>query len=660
MLPGKIKFTPKKTEEVLSEVYSFRRDPECNKYFDTPVYENLKGNVRDALGSLEIVDHPDTIPLLRKKMRESFLTSIMTPGINEGIRAASANIEPVMQAVLKSSHSAGSKNGAGNPVNELLTMSKSRVAEYIYAGLDCGIEPVQWFVTNYDIDYEYLPIPSGVDDALKVGVSTVTSPLSTIAVKQPNGSFVATKKMLGKAILEQYMSSPIEGAIELGKYYIFQTINFSVAETLKLHMTPFDVLKNIKAYFKNTEDTIYHKETFFINISDFQEDIFVITVHAKNLSVGYAITGTIPLIGEETNKLKTFEILQAPVTQLITQVLEIPASSYGLAAYRKIDGTPAHTWLVKMASPSSIVPAKYLTLYFMFLGFRVVSCEYNSYGRCNSIRIAEMRQDVVGEINGSNKNAMESLIGWCREEYNKIDAWQTLTGYGNSHWSDEYKKFRLQTSAEQFSNESLTTEEPYTWRTFERSTVRRYTIFTMLKFCGNAATTYSEFLASNEYDQDLLYTNLVPTMIQTSCSHVARQVMDLEWSACAGDPVTQTAMDVLTSHGCGMGPYGQGIGHGSVSRAGVLHAMNENPNSVFTTAAALGKTHITDGTQDTIVTGGLSRYNGAASIATVDADNTSGKTTISSFSTDTLSRGFKMPKISTRLPETDDVPDFLD
>jgi hypothetical protein len=588
-------------EQVLSGISSFRLDKRACIETDAPVFEELRYNLRAELVGLQVIDHPAVVEALRDRVRGRFLCSIVTPGISEGARAASANSEPLTQAVLKAAQAVGTRE-VGNPVGELLSMAPRRGAEFVLTSLEDGTMPAEWYAAYGEV--VGAAAPAGLDDFLATAMDAVNPPMEPLIVRgnassgQARGAICRTQTL----IYDPKAPDPVFGLLSLpdgplapGSRQVFQIVEFSVIETLKLRRTPHEVLALIRAWLPGEPEGYRWPNKCQAHLYSQDPLTYKIVIWSKEPTVSLAAAHDVAGIGAGTAALESFEIIQIPTTRCITKVEEVTPASIGLLAPRRADGQGARVWLLYLKNPLIQVPAGHLCRYLIRLGFCILSCDRNAAGRCNLIRIAERAHAVGGD-----------LLKWIPAETERITA---STGHPAGHPSqepadDSVPKARIITS----------------WRARDPDAMSAYAFYRSIKYRGNATEAFAGFMAKPGYDWTVTYTNLIPEMARVLCTPVARQAMELEWILrVASGKVTQMAADYVVAYACGSGPMVQAVKQSAIKAGGPLAAINEDPKKIVTSAAITSREYTTDGSQANFITGSTSRHNGASSVTVVEA-----------------------------------------
>ena len=650
--PQPSQLTPLDVEDILSAISSFRLDPTIRSESDGPVFEALRANIRPMFTGAMLP--AGGVKLAKDKLRRKFLCALVTPGISDGSRAASANTEPLTQAVLKAAQSAGAKN-AGNPVNELLSMSARRAGEYVFTAVDTGAPPPEW----YGIRPGQQPPHemADIDTLLAIAMEEIVPVIEPIVVRTRRGGICSTHRVIcsdGNLLINAVppeMRAP-------GKAYAVHVIDFSVSEALKLRRTPHKVLGMILEYLQG--DGYLSTAPCSAILLPIEPETFSIAIWSPDSTVSLAAANGVVGIGAESDELTSFELTQTPTVRGITAVCEISAAAMGLLAPLKKDGSSARVWKVSLANPVCPVPAKHVALLLTTIGFHVSSCSRNSAGRCDELTVAEW--DLSVECGGGTAKQFADWVereaelrgSWelmSREGHGRAAAWRTsplmnARILGERLWecSGNYGKFREIVIDACAHAPEIPSDELYvppsrdekvpivTWKSGILSLLAPYVTYQSLKYRGSSRVQntserrlswlpFRRCMQNLQYDWEVTYTNLIPEMARTLCAYVARQAMDLEWIVrVAGSKVSQSSADYVTVYGCGTGPVLQAVKQGAIGLGGPLAALNESPVRVFTDAALASKTYTTAGSQAEIVTGSASRTNGATSVQIVPAE----------------------------------------
>jgi hypothetical protein len=579
--------TAPEIEKILGAISNFRINKSFKSVHDENVFEALRNNLRPFFSDILVSDHPDIVKHLREKLRRKFLCCLLVPGISDGSRASSANTEPINQSTLKSTQSAGAKN-LGNPINELLSVAATRVAEYIYTSLYCYMPVPEWYMfRSYDSIRELVvEPPPDIDTVLAEAMDMISPPIETIIVRKPNGAMCNTSKISGDSGNPMLKILP---SCDPAKSYVFHTVRFSVTEALKLRRTPFDILSAIDDFLDSDSNSFLGTSVCKAGITANTPTYFEISIWSEDSTVGFAATQSIVNIGKNTTGLASFEILHTPTTACITDVEIIDTRRLGKLASMKLDGTPAKMWIVYLLNPMSLVPPEHLCYFLSYLGFQIAGVERNAVGRVIKLRIAEWKCSVDGK-----------LLDWISKASTSE---KTSTPVGNI----------------------------VSWRSENSDKMLPYSMFYVVKYRAHIKkkvqkkpkkstkkpdeNTFEYFVGNHRYLWSQTYTNVIPTMTKVMCATSARHAMDREWiTSVAGTKVSQSGADYVTMYACHIGPVPQAITHVSIGTGGPLAAMNEDPNKVFTNSATRGLVYTADGSQSNIVLGSTSNCNGASSV----------------------------------------------
>jgi hypothetical protein len=614
--------TPLEVEDILSAVGNFRLNRECVTRTDEMVFEALRANLRPTLTKSKIVDAPETVNEMKRALREKFLCSLVTPGINEGSRAASSNSEPITQQKLKAAQSAGVKN-TGNPIGELLSVSATRVAEYVFTAKSTIHPPPEWYLYASDIATKQMSDmrPPSMDDLLAEAMNITSPPIEPLIIRTESNSICRTVKFLADPsvplpnIFKALPTTPIPG-----KSYVFHTVRFSISEALKLRRTPFSILAVVQEYlnsdldgFKGTlgSDGETRLPICFANITDITPTHFDISIWSNNGTVSLSAAHGLATLdtGNGEHGISSFEIIQIPTMKCVTAIEELESSEMGLLCpTRSVDGKPSRIWLFHLLNPIISVPVKHLCLLLVKLGFKIIGCERNAVGRCIMLRIAENHRVV-------DVDEKVKLYVWIAREAERLAS----SSSSSSSLPDNSQE----------SNKNITT-----WRSSSEDQMQAYVMYRSIKYRTASTKTSKKtktdqasggdpkalgpcyrFMSNPTYDWYQTYTNVIPAMVNVACTTTASQVMEIEWvQAVAGGKVSQSGLEHVTMYSCRRGPLAQPVTQTAIRAGGPLAALNENPIAVFTTASLRNKIYTTSGSQSEIVIGATSKHVGASSV----------------------------------------------
>lgn len=556
-------------EEILRGIGNFRIDPQSNTIVDEYTFECLRAPLRDVLYKTSVVDDPEIVAQLKKIVHEKYLLSLVTPGISEGSRAASANIEPLTQSVLKAMQSAGLKTG-GDVVNEMLSVSDSRGAEFVFTTLGES-KPIEWHINNFAENV----VPPDIDDLIEYASNLTIAQLDPMIVRNQRGAVSTTVELVAPEFPDGVRTGIWRAVTEViypGQRYLFNVIKFSMAETLKARRTPFQILDAVRnadrdAYSKNAEISVVLYE---IGHEDYK-----IAIWSPSDTNGYVVAQSIPDCRSGEGCVLGYELIQIPTTKAITECIEVDTKLFGYLAPKRPDGAVPRTWRLTLGNINAMIPAGHVACFLRYLGLQVFGASRNAAGRCNMIRVAEYSATVTGD-----------LMKWISMQ----------NGDGSI-----------------VENEYLTT-----WRMKKPDQMARYSMYRTLKLRTNKASL--QHFLTQELCREVTYTNVLPEMTRCMCTHVARQAMEFEWlQKVAGSKVPQSYVDYVTMYTCGTGPLLQAVNQKAIRIGGPLAAMNENPKDILTEAALTSKIFTTNGSQSELVTGTPSRQTGATSVMVTEA-----------------------------------------
>jgi hypothetical protein len=587
--------TSLEVEHILAGIGNFRVSKDGPIGIDEHTFEALRYNLRRDFSMIPVADHPEVVARLRERLRLRFKCALLTPGISDGARAASANNEHITQSVLKAGQTAGIRETGGH-IGEVLQMSSRRPIEHIYTAPNIGAPPPEWYAAANAkaIPSSSIPAPLDLDGLLAIAMASIDPPIEPLIVRIPRPSGIG-RGSVSRTIRLTYDPMNIHAAFYAmlvepypGTEHVFQLVEFSIIEALKLRLTPHAVLAVIRAWLDSEPEGYRGVSPCGAHIYSSSADTFGIAIWSADPTVALNAAQGIPEISADAAGLRSFEIVQIPTIRAITSAEEIAPSSMGLLAPSRADGAEARVWLLHLGSPISQVPAHHLAIYLHRLGIQILSCDRNAAGRISLIRVAEWASSVTGD-----------LLGWIGAETDRISMVEraaTGTGDGDA-------------APSQADDRPITT-----WRSANPDRISGYAVYRYIRYTGSAKLL-SELLANPVYDPRVTYTNLIPEMSRILGNPVARQSMELEWiQRAANAKVSQLAVDHLTAYGCGSGPFPQGLTTNAIGAGGPIAALNSNPNDVLTKAALASRVHKLGGSQAEVVTGDTSRINGASSI----------------------------------------------
>jgi hypothetical protein len=636
-LPTRL-LTADEVEYVLSAIGNFRVSKKAPIGIDAHTFEALRYNLRRDFSITPVADHPDVVKTLHERLRLRFKCALITPGISDGARAASANNEPIVQSVLKAGQTAGIRD-SGSHVGEVLTMAARRSVEYIYTAPNIHAPPPEWYAAagSNPIPQGSTPLPIDLDGHLAISMASIDPPIEPLIIRAPRPSGPGGPSSGGgrgsvcRTVELQYDPANMHPAFYAmltepypGTSHIFQLVEFSIVEALKLRLTPHAVLTAIRAWLVSEPEGYRGTSPCGAHIYASGAETFGIAIWCADPTVSLNAAHGISEISADSVGLRSFEIIQIPTIRAVTSAEEVDPCTMGLLAPTRLDGAPARVWLLHLGSPISQIPAHHLAIYLHRLGIRILSCDRNAAGRSSLIRVAEWAAPITGD-----------LLKWISVETDRISqrekapvALLARTGpsivgrsQGPPGLLDPHSgSSSLQQEGQARAPGVADDEGPIlTWRAASPDTISGYSTYRYIKYTGNAKLLHV-ILANPLYDSRVTYTNLIPEMSRVLGNPVARQSMELEWiQRAASGKVSQLAVDHLTAYGCGSGPYTQALTTSAIGAGGPIAALNTNPNAVLTNAALASRTHQLGGSQANVVTGDTSRINGASSIRVVTA-----------------------------------------
>lgn len=632
-LPTRL-LTPLELERVLSAVSSFRLDPTACTDIDAPIFEALRYYLRHQFADLQVIDHPDIVKALHAPLRRKFLCSLFTPGISDGARAASANTEPLMQATLKAAQAVGVRD-AGKPIDELLSMSARRGAEFIYTAPETGAPPPEWYIGRRNIDTLLRKwAPPDLDGLLSEAMDTIEPPIEPLLIRTSRGAVCRTVKLtFDPQNPDPIFMATMEHPPAPGSTHTFHIIDFSIPEALKLRRSPRNVLGLIRQFLLEEPEGYRGLATCSAGLCHSDAFTFSVAIWSESPTVAMAAARGIVNIGAQSSGLSSFEIIQIPTLRAITAYESIDPMHMGLLAPRTIDGKIAKVWLLHLSDPTCHVPAKHVALYLVRLGLQILSCDRNAAGRCVLLRVAEFEIEVEGElktwipIETTRRSLWEEISRSDRDA--NMGLWDTplpedlLARIAACKTYAEFRKIHLEMPQSSKSSQNAAPRTDIdtpitTWRAATSDPMSPYMMYRIIKYRG-CGEIFRSFMERPLYDWTVTYTNLVPEMAKIMCTYVARQAMDLEWILrVASGKVTQSSVDLVTGYGCGTGPNLQPVNQAAIGVGGPLAALNEKAFAVFTNAALASRTYNTNGSQAEIATGSTSRHNGASSVRVIE------------------------------------------
>ena len=641
------KLSPVEIEKVLSAISSFRIDRRAHADDDAPVLESLRLTLRESLATVEIPDSPDFVEMLRKRLRTRFLCSLMCPGINEGARAASANSEPFTQEILKAVQSTGAKRQEV-PIIDILKMKEELATEFFFTVPDTGVPPVEWYLEkSRGSELKDIPvgIPPDANFLVSFALSSIVSPLSTMVVRSPNGSFIEpVYVVLDSNNVHPFLRSGDWSTWNLynGKELIFYVIRFSMQEILKLRLSIFQVVENVRDHISNSAAARGAKGN--VIVAEISVEYFTIAIVTSSATLTHALAMSVVKIGDDVSTFTSFELLQKPTMQVVTSVEEVPSSALGLIAPRRNDGNLARSWIFHMTSPNVQVPARHLCAFLDALGFQIIDADKTGSGRHNALHVAESKYAVNGSVEkwidaesqivakwhlitmsprcydhietvGNYQDPVEILLeqGFeLQDALSRVRAWFSVP--------DPYIAFRQDERVVQMEMLDARKDLPIvSWKDSNTSPFLRTSVFYSLKFSGHRSCLESIF-RDLRYDWTCSRNTNIPVCSKILCAPVARQLMDFMWvTQVASAKVSQAAGEYITLFGAGTGPNVQPVNQSAIRAAGPLNGLTENPEKVLLEAAVLSETYGNAGAIPSVVTGSMSKDNGTGAVTVVVA-----------------------------------------
>ncbi len=636
-------------EDILSAISSFRINKNVKRHTDEIVFDSLRMPLRAELESLSVPDDPKFVKMMKKKLRERFILALATPGINEGSRAASSNMEPITQIFLRAGHSAGAKN-VESPVLNIARMKIDLVTEHIFTVPKSNLPGPEFYIGNspagiLDVITGAGRGPRSLDGLIELGFDSITSPLESMAIKDSDGIFAKNVIIERTSPNAAAYISGIPWDVSAEDDFMFCEVRFSIHESMKLRYSPWKTLATINEQLGSVggrcRDTPFH--CALVNIDP---EIYTIALITQNPTLTYDVAMSIRTIGSVTENLRSFEIVQIATTQCITLVEEVDPEHLGFLAPCRADGRIARSWRIYMSTPNTLVPAKHICSLLAHLGFRIVSCDRNAAGRCDFLHVAEHFTEVAIGPNAA-KSLTQLFVSWIEDECSVMSNWEYFLGHesppaflarqkeispaesaalvqllrqaggsGNSIAgrcdNDAYRFFR--TISKKFVPDETGRETILDWKISSTKPFSRYLTYRYIKFAGHYKNLHTIF-KSPSFDWECTFSDNVPATAKFLCTPTARQVMDYQWFVfMSSDKVSQTAADYVTLYGAGMGPRVQPVTQAAINQGGPLAALNENPMKVFVTAAVASDTYQTVGSQSDMVTGTMSNNNGTSSV----------------------------------------------
>lgn len=666
--------TPLEIETVLQAVSSFRINKTKKRDVDDAVFNSMRLVLRQNMSDWMIPDDERFLKMVAVELRNRFILAIGTPGINEGSRAASSNMEPITQNVLRSGHSAGTKQ-TESPIMNILKMKIDLVTEHIYTLPASGLPPPEWYIGRPG-RVVINNGPKSLDKLIEFAMENITSPIESMVVGTAQIVIVEnTNATYCKGIAWDISASP---------EMVFSEVVFSIQEAIKLRYTPYKTLHIIRQHLESPGGTC-HDIPFHCNIINVTPTTFTIALTTQNPTITFDAAMSIRTIGSSTKNLQSFEVLQIPTTQAFTCVEEIHSSLLGYLVPRRKDGTVARSWRIYMQSPTMLIPAKHVCSFLVHLGFQIISCDRNAAGRCDFLHVAEYLMPLDGNMTDLPKAPIAVVTGpfmkWIEAECDAMSKWEYFASISDKiafiesqiyipsnasvKTNDSTLPEASDSASSQTSSQTSTkpiiddmqlqiyanlrrvlhdinsgnlTEDLYgvfrkissaitctkpddtkskiilDWKMTDTNPFSRYSVYRYLRFTGHYKNL-AEIFSNPAFDWECTFSDNVPATAKLLCTQVSRQVMDYLWSIyMSSDKVSQTAVDYVTAYGSGTGPKIQPVSQSAINQGGPLTSANENPIKVFMTAAILSDTYQAAGSQSDMVTGNVSQHNGTSSV----------------------------------------------
>ena len=417
-----------------------------------------------------------------------------------------------------------------------------------------------------------------------------------------------------------------------------------MAETMKINRSPFDILKMIRKYlnsdptgykFTKSDEPVCLCEAFMKSVGG---DQYEIAIWSKNPTIAHTAAHGVIDVGSraEGTGLSSFEIVHIQTIRAISAAINIDREKMGLLAPLRENRTPARVWIIHLANPILNIPAGHVCLLLSKLGFRVIGIDRNAAARCDYLRVAEYLTDI-----GTN-----DIIDWIKNRTKKVSSIESKTTL--STWKvpttdpyDSYANYRI-----------------LKYRGYSKKTAPKKSEIEDAESEDFSDGMLHKLMADTRYSWPCTITNAIREVFRSLCAPCARQVMDHELAEAGLGKMSGAGLSYVTMYACGMGPLPQAATQSAIGNGGPLASINENPNAVLTVAALKSLYYAIGDGQAEIITGTLSRHNGASSVAVkeIDVDNAENYSGVRPMFVTT----------ETSIEETDvtavldtDVPDFL-
>jgi hypothetical protein len=570
---GERKLTPQEIEEVLSAIASFRISDRLYER-DNKVFEDLKIVAREQLQGTKVLDHPDIVKELKEAAADVYMSSVMNPLDPIGSKAATTNSEPIVQHVLKGAQRVGIKENTGN-VAELLTASnKPRSYEFVETALISDVPSVETILEKCDTYNEVgWPGVPNFNQASQYATAKLINDgvgISSLVVKHNDSTLLKAIEVKKDAeYLNSYITSRIANHNSEETIMGLQ-VDFSVLETLKLSLTPYQLLKIIKKLIshRNIDVEIINITGSIISCVFFSENLTGMRMYlSDNLLIEKTLTLHSPT--------SSYSISKTNVTDAITRWVDLNIDDFGIVyKQEKYKGWKAYKCYLD--SPHIIIPANRIAILFVYLGIEIVSCGYNTVGRICGFTCV-FKEDPSSYI--------QREIALAEEEYNELAL--------SNEWDPEniFKK---------------TNPEKYR--------LKAYSKYISIRLVGIAQAIY-QLIYDDRIDWNYTFTNNVHVNNAIMGQLTTRQIYEKEWH---GSGVTQVDLDILSIYATGTGPFVQKVNQSAIAAAGPLSSLNNNPKSVLSRAATSSALYNIHGSQAEIATGTESTVNGITAIKTCE------------------------------------------
>lgn len=574
-------------------------------------------------------EHMGSIEYAKWFLKHQFLKSIAIPGISPGARAASTNMEPITQKVLKSAQAAGSKDN-DNPVNELLAVKSERNRELIRTCLNMNIPPVEAFTSRVSpVDLSMVRYYS-MDEVLDAAMNFITPLLDSAIIRTASGAvgIVNHASNINSEAAAKYGRS---GFPTKDEYYVCE-VTFSIAETLKLWLAPFQVLNIIKRHLEDRQNTTRpHVQgnvailgAFMISVD---AESFVIGIWSDYGTAAISAMNSILEINLDANA-NGFEIVYTPIFSMVSSIEEIGVAALGRLAPQGM----RRMWRLHI-NTTKMLPAENLALLLHNLGMTIWSCLRNAAGQISSITVYSTDATVDSARLGSGSGSGAKFQDW----YSAVtEAFNDLAGPDLSGNIPTWKMQR---------------EHQYASLVIHRSIVYNAKPAKYLEMASYAA-------GDSLYDWKRTWCNNIVTFSEVMTSYVARQNMEYEWiTSVTENKVPQSDVDMVTMFACGTGPKLQPVKAATVKQGGPFMAHIDNPKKEYLKAAASGK--LFSLACSSITTGSINRNNGPASIMVVPADTGDEKfVDVNDYEKLGITSAADIQVNATRASSSSDVPKF--